>query len=195
MGVWGLAYRLVSITGGDSGITGIPAPDLGLPWDMSHPVPFYYFILFFFIVCFVLFYLLIHSPFGKTLVGIRDNEARMKVLGYNVWLHKYLALIIAGGFAGLAGNLYAYFNSFVSPSDVNLDRCMEVVLMVTIGGSGTLVGAGLGAIIIVFLKNLVSVYTGRWLMILSVVYVITALYAPEGIMGLFKRFEKRGRPG
>ena len=97
--------------------------------------------------------------------------------------------------AGLAGNLYAYFNSFVSPNDANLDRCMEVVLMVTIGGSGTLVGAGIGALIIVFLKNMVSVYTSRWLMILSVVYVITALYAPDGIMGLFKRFGKRSRPG
>jgi branched-chain amino acid transport system permease protein len=194
MCVWGLAYRWVSMTGGDSGITGIPMPDLGLPWDLSQPVHFFYFALFFFIACLVLFYLLIRSPFGKTLVGIRDNEARMKVLGYNVWLHKYLALIIAGGFAGLAGNLYAYFNSFVSPSDANLDRCMEVVLMVTIGGSGTLVGGGIGALIIVFLKNMVSVYTSRWLMILSLVYVITALYAPEGIMGLIKRFGKRGRP-
>jgi branched-chain amino acid transport system permease protein len=195
MCVWGLAYRWVSMTGGDSGITGIPMPDLGLPWDIGQPMPFFYFTVFFFIVCLILFYVLTRSPFGKTLVGIRDNEARMKVLGYNVWLHKYLALIIAGGFAGLAGNLYAYFNSFVSPNDANLDRCMEVVLMVTIGGSGTLVGAGLGAFIIVFLKNMVSVYTSRWLMILAAVYVITALYAPDGIMGLFKRFGKRGRPG
>jgi branched-chain amino acid transport system permease protein len=195
MCVWGLAYRWVSMTGGDSGITGISMPPLGLPWDMSKPVPFFYFTAFFFIVCFILFYLLIHSPFGKTLVGIRDNEARMRVLGYNVWLHKYLALVIAGGFAGLAGNLYAYFNSFVSPSDANLDRCMEVFLMVTIGGSGTLVGGGIGALIIVFLKNMVSVYTARWLMILSAVYVLTALYAPEGIMGLFKQFGKHGRPG
>jgi len=195
MCVWGLAYRWVSITGGDNGITGIPRPDLGLPWDMSQPIPFYYFIVFFFIACFILLYLLIRSPFGKTLVGIRDTEARMKVLGYNVWLHKYLALIIAGGFAGLAGNLYAYFNSFVSPNHVNLDHCMEVVLMVSIGGPGTLVGAGIGALIIVFLKNMVSVYTSRWLMIVAAVYVITALYAPDGIMGLFRSFEKRGESG
>jgi branched-chain amino acid transport system permease protein len=117
----------------------------------------------------------------------------MKVLGYNVWLHKYLALLISGGFAGLSGSLYAYFNSFVSPNHVNLDHCMEVVLMVIIGGPGTLLGAGLGAIIIVFLKNMVSVYTSRWLMIMAAVYVITALYAPDGIMGLFKGFGKRGK--
>jgi branched-chain amino acid transport system permease protein len=116
----------------------------------------------------------------------------MRVLGYNVWLHQYLAMVIAGAFAGLAGSLYAYFNSFVSPNDANLGHCMELVLMVSLGGPGTLVGAGLGAVIIVFLKNMVSVYTKRWLMVLAAVYVVTALYAPEGIMGLFKRHTPEG---
>ena len=191
MCVWGLAFRWVSLTGGDNGITGIPRPDLGLGWDMGSTVSFYYLILLFALACLGLLYLLIRSPFGKTLVGIRDGESRMRVLGYNVWLHKYLAMVIAGAFAGLSGSLYAYFNSFVSPNDVNIGHCMEMVLMVSLGGPGTLVGAGLGAFLIVFLKNLVSVYTKRWLMVLAAVYVITALYAPEGIMGLLKRVRRR----
>jgi branched-chain amino acid transport system permease protein len=191
MCVWGLAFRWVSLTGGDNGITGIPRPDLGLGWDMGSTVSFYYLILLFALTCLGLLYLLIRSPFGKTLVGIRDGESRMRVLGYNVWLHKYLAMVIAGAFAGLSGSLYAYFNSFVSPNDVNIGHCMEMVLMVSLGGPGTLVGAGLGAFLIVFLKNLVSVYTKRWLMVLAAVYVITALYAPEGIMGLLKRVRRR----
>ena len=74
-------------------------------------------------------------------MGIRDSESRMKVLGFNVWLHKYLALIIAGAFAGLAGNLYAYYNRFVGPNDADLAQCMEFVLMVSIGGQGTLIGS------------------------------------------------------
>ena len=191
MCVWGLAYRWVSLTGGDNGITGIPRPDLGLPWAMSEPVYFYYLILVFFLICTVLLFLLIRSPFGKTLVGIRDSETRMKVLGYNIWLHKYLAFVIAGAFAGLGGCLYAYYNSFVGPNDANLGICMELVLMVTLGGPGTLVGATLGAFIITFLKNMVSVYTERWLMVMAAVYILTALYAPDGIMGLLKKLQKR----
>ena len=191
MCVWGLAYRWVTLTGGDNGITGIPRPDLGLPWAMSEPVYFYYLILVFFLICTVLLFLLIRSPFGKTLVGIRDSETRMKVLGYNIWLHKYLAFVIAGAFAGLGGCLYAYYNSFVGPNDANLGICMELVLMVTLGGPGTLVGATLGAFIITFLKNMVSVYTERWLMVMAAVYILTALYAPDGIMGLLKKLQKR----
>jgi len=134
---------------------------------------------------------LVRSPFGKTLVGIRDSESRMKVLGYNVWLHKYLAFIIAGAFAGLAGSVYAYFNRFVGPSDASLDQCMEFVLMVSIGGQGTLIGANIGALLITFMKNMLSVYTKRYLLILGIVYVLTAKYAPEGVMGLIKRLGRR----
>jgi branched-chain amino acid transport system permease protein len=193
MCVWGLIYRWVSLTGGDNGVTGIPRPDLGFSWAMNDPDHFYYLILFFVVICTILLFLLIRSPFGKTLVGIRDSESRMKVLGYNVWLHKYLAFVIAGAFAGLAGNLYAYYNSFVSPNDVNLGRCMEVVLMVSLGGPGTLAGAGLGALIITFLRNVISIYTHRWLMVLAVIYVVTALYAPDGIMGLLRGLKKRAQ--
>ena len=193
MCVWGLIYRWVSLTGGDNGITGIPRPDLGSSWPMNDPIHFYYLILIFLIFCVILLFLLIRSPFGKTLVGIRDSESRMKVLGYNVWLHKYLAFVMAGAFAGLAGNLYAYYNSFVSPNDANLGRCMELVLMVSLGGPGTLAGAGIGALIITFLRNIISIYTHRWLMVLAAIYVLTALYAPEGIMGLLRGLKRRGQ--
>ncbi|HSR11415.1 MAG TPA: branched-chain amino acid ABC transporter permease [Thermodesulfobacteriota bacterium] len=187
MSIWGLIYRWASFTGGDNGISEIPRPDFR-PWlDLSNHVHFYYFILFFFALCLVLVVLLVRSPFGKTLVGIRDSESRMKVLGYNVWLHKYLAFIIAGALAGLAGSVYAYFNKFVGPGEASLEQCMEFVLMVSIGGPGTLIGANVGALLITVIKNLVSVYTGRYLLILGIVYVLTAKYAPEGIVGLIRR--------
>jgi branched-chain amino acid transport system permease protein len=193
MCVWGLIYRWVSLTGGDNGIMDIPRPDIGIGLNFLDPMYFYYFVLLFFAICLILIYLLVRSPFGRTLVGIRDSESRMKVLGYNVWLHKYMVLIIAGAFAGVGGNLYAYYNRFVGPNDGDLVQCMEFVLMVSIGGQGTLIGPNIGAFVITLLKNMVSVYTKRWLMILAFIYILSAKYAPEGFMGLLRRLKPKER--
>lgn len=195
MCIWGLIYRLTSLTGGDNGISGIARPDLGIPFSMDSPLWFYYFILILFAFCFLFCFIFVRSPFGKTLIGIKDSESRMKVLGYNVWLHKYLVFVIACGFAGLAGNLYAYYNGFVSPNLSQLSQCIGFVLMVSLGGSGTLIGPIIGAFIITVLENVVSLYTERWVMILAATYVASALYAPEGILGLLRRLQKRKMTG
>ena len=191
MCIWGLTFQWVDMTGGENGISGIPRPDLGFSVNLLDNVNFHYFILIFFVFSLVLIVLLARSPFGRTLVGIRDSESRMNVLGFNVWLHKYLAYIIAGSFAGLSGVLYAFFNRFVGTDDGGLYRCMEVFLMVSIGGQGTLIGPNIGAFLITFLKNVVSIYTERWLMIIAAIYILTARYAPMGIMGYLKRFQKQ----
>jgi branched-chain amino acid transport system permease protein len=191
MCTWGLIYRWVSLTGGDNGITGIPRPHLDIPLDLKDTINFYHFILFFFVICVILMSLIVKSPYGKTLMGIRDSENRMKTMGYNVWLHKYLALIITGAFAGLSGNLYVYYNTIIGPNIADLASCFDYTLMVVIGGPGTLAGACLGSLIIVFLKELVSIYTTRWLLFLGAAYVITALYAPGGIIGLWLRYFKK----
>ena len=129
---------------------------------------------------------LVRSPFGITLRGIRESETRMRALGYNVWLHKYLAFVLAGFFAGCAGMLWSYYNGFVSPVDVQLVTSVEALLMVALGGPGTLAGPALGAAIIVFLKNFVSVYTTRWLLILGAVYIGVILWAPRGVLGALR---------
>jgi branched-chain amino acid transport system permease protein len=190
MVVWGLAHRWVTMTQGDNGIAAIPRPDLGLPWSLSLSTPFYYFALAGFLIAFCILRMIVRSPFGQTLVGIRESESRMRTLGYHVWLHKYIGFVIAGGFAGFAGVLWACYNGFVSPVDLQLATSVEVLLMVALGGRGTLMGPALGAAIIVFLKNLVSVYTHRWLLILGAVYILTIVYAPEGILGAIKRRTK-----
>ncbi len=187
MVVWGLAFRWVSMTKGDNGIAGVPRPDLPLPWSLAAPLPFFYFALAGTLVAWALLGLLVRSPFGLGLMGIRESETRMRALGYNVWLHKYLAFVIAGAFAGLAGVLWAYYNGFVSPVDVQLVTSVETLLMVALGGPGTLAGPALGAAIIVFLKNFVSVYTKRWLLILGAVYIGVILLAPRGVLGAFRR--------
>ena len=187
MVVWGLAFRWVSMTRGDNGIGGVPRPDLPLPWDLAAPLPFFYFALAAVLLAWVLLGLLVRSPFGLSLMGIRESESRMRALGYNVWLHKYLAFVIAGAFAGFAGVFWAYHNGFVSPIDVQLVTSVETLLMVALGGPGTLAGPALGAAVIVFLKNVVSVYTKRWLLILGAVYIGVILFAPRGVLGAFRR--------
>ena len=195
MVVWGLAHRWVTMTQGDNGISAIPRPDLGLPWSLTHSIPFYYFALAGFLISFWILRVIVRSPFGRSLVGIRESESRMRTLGYHVWLHKYIGFVIAGGFAGFAGVLWAYYNGFVSPADLQLATSVEVLLMVALGGRGTLLGPALGATIIVFLKNLVSVYTHRWLLILGAVYIATIVYAPEGVVGAVIQWARRTRTG
>jgi len=186
MVVWGLAFRWVSMTKGDNGISGVPRPELALPWNLAAPLPFFYFALAAAALAWLLLGLLVRSPFGMSLKGIRESESRMRSLGYNVWLHKYLAFIISGVFAGFAGVLWSYYNGFVSPVDVQLVTSVEALLMVALGGSGTLVGPAIGAALIVFLKNFVSVYTRRWLLILGAVYIGVILFAPRGIVGALR---------
>ena len=183
MVIWGLANRWVSLTKGDNGISPLPRPDLGLPWSFTGGIPFYYLVLVGFALAFFALRVVVSSPFGHTLVGIRESESRMRMLGYHVWLHKYIAFVIAGAVGGFSGVLWAYYNGFVTPADLDLSVSIEVLLMVALGGRGTLLGAGVGAAVIVLLKNLASVYTQRWLLLLGAVYVLTIRYAPDGIVG------------
>jgi branched-chain amino acid transport system permease protein len=195
MVVWGLAHRWVSVTSGDNGIASVPRPRLGfgLPWSFADAVPFYYLALVAFLLAFIVLRVVVSSPFGQTLVGIRESESRMRTLGYHVWLHKYIGFVIAGAVGGFAGVLWACYNGFVSPADLELATSVETLLMVALGGRGTLYGPALGAALIVLLKNLVSVYTHRWLLILGAVYIGTIVYAPEGIVGAIRQWTERTR--
>jgi branched-chain amino acid transport system permease protein len=191
MVVWGLAHRWVSLTQGDNGISSVPRPT-ALPFALTAAVPYYYFTLAAFVLAFWVLLTVVRSPFGRTLVGIRESESRMRTLGYHVWLHKYLGFVIAGAIGGFAGVVWAYYNGFVSPGDLELATSVEILLMVALGGRGTLVGPAIGATVIVLLKNLVSVYTQRWILILGAVYIATIVYAPDGIVGTLRQWRKGG---
>ena len=189
MVLWAIAFKWRLLTGGDDGIPRIAPPQLSfLPWDFSLPMNYYYFILFFFILAVVLMVLIVNSPFGHVLVGIHENETRMASMGYNVWLYKYIAIIIAGSFAGLAGILVAYYNTFVSPSVLHISTSAEGLIMVILGGQGTLFGPAIGAGIIVLVKHLLSTYTDRWPMILGMIFILVIILAPQGIYRLIKRY-------
>ena len=181
--LWGIAFKWKALAGGDDGLPGIPRPRLWLLWDLSDLTGFYYFSLFFFLVAALLLYLIVRSPFGYTLEGIRENETRMRTLGYHVWMHQYIAFVLAGLFGGMAGVLFAYFNRFVSPTELHLATSAKVLLMVVLGGAGTLFGPALGAAIVVLLENLISAYTQRWLTILGAIYVLVVLFMRQGLWG------------
>ena len=191
--IWGLAYRWVSMTGGDNGLRGIPRPVLGPGVHLSQIGAYYYFALAVTIAAAGLMYLVTVSPFGLTLRGIRESESRMRVLGYDVWLHKYLIFVIAGTFCGLGGALYAYYNGFVSPADVNLVASANALLMVILGGTGTLFGSVIGSALLVFLQNLLSGITQRWLTVLGAILVLAVMYAPTGIVGAGQAIIRRMR--
>jgi branched-chain amino acid transport system permease protein len=193
--LWGIAFGWRSLTGGDDGLPEVPRPNLSLPWSMSDNTPFYYFVLLFFVVGTMVLVRIVASPFGYVLRGIRESETRMLVLGYNIWRYKLVAFVVAAAFAGLAGCLYVYFNRFVSPDYVHVVRSAEVLLMVILGGAGTLIGPAVGATLVVLLENLISTYTERWVTVLGVIYVLVALLAPNGIAGLIASLRKqRGGP-
>jgi branched-chain amino acid transport system permease protein len=138
-----------------------------------------------------LMYVLVRSPFGQSLAGIRERELRMQILGYNTWLHKYIAFIIAGGFGGLAGVLWAQTNGHVSPETVVLTTSVDSLLMVVLGGAGTLVGAAMGTAIVFGLREYLSTLVPWWQYVLGGVYVLTILYLPMGLMGLLSRVRQR----
>jgi len=183
--LWGIAFGWRSLTGGDDGLPGITRPAVG-PLRLGDGMSFYYFILVVFALTVAVMWLVVRSPFGRALVGIRESARRMEVLGYDVWLHKYVAFVLAGTLAGLSGALFVYYNGFVSPAYLSIVFSAMALIMVILGGAGTLLGPAVGSAAIVFLENAISAYTERWLLILGLIYVVVTLFAPTGLLGLLR---------
>jgi branched-chain amino acid transport system permease protein len=186
--VWGLAYRWNSLTGGDNGINLQHRPKFGI--DLANEVTFFYFVFALFAVSLAIMYMLVRSPFGRSLVGIREGELRMKVLGYNTWLHKYLAFIIAGAFGGLSGVLWAETAGIVGPENVVLTTSVDALLMAVLGGAGTLVGGVIGAGVVLFIREYLSTLVHWWQYVLGGVYVLVILYLPGGLMSIPQRLRQ-----
>ena len=186
--LWGIAFKWTSVTHGDDGLSGILRPNLVfIQLDLSNTTVYYYFVLFFFVVATGAVLLVAQSPFGLTLKGIRDSETRMRTLGYNIWVYQYVAFILAGFFASIAGIFSVYYHGYVGPSDLNIVTSAKVLLMVILGGAGTLVGPIVGAFGIVLLENFISCYTERWLLLLGLIYVLVIIFAPQGIYPPIKK--------
>jgi branched-chain amino acid transport system permease protein len=188
--MWGLAYQWVSVSGGDNGITGIMRPAIG-PFDVSGNSSYYYVCFLLFVVSFALLMTVARSPFGLVLRGVRETPRRMAALGYNVWLYRYCAMLISAAFAGLAGVLFAWYNQFVGPVNLSLDESTQFLIIVILGGIGTLYGQIFGALVVVFLSNELSAITQRWELVLGVIYFVIVMYAPGGLVVLVPRLWDR----
>jgi branched-chain amino acid transport system permease protein len=186
--VWGLAYRWNSLTGGDNGINLEHRPKFGI--DLANQVTFFYVVFGFFAASLLVLYTIVRSPFGRSLVGIREREPRMKILGYNTWLHKYIAFIIAGAFGGLSGVLWAHTAGIVSPENVVLTTSVDALLMAVLGGAGTLVGGIIGASVVLFIREYLSTLVHWWQYVLGGVYVLVILYLPGGLMSIPERIRQ-----
>lgn len=190
--VWGVAYRWASFTGGDNGVTNVPLPAFG-PWRVTDVTTYYYIVLGVVLLCLAAYRVLITSPFGLTLRGIKSSESRMRSMGYDVGRHLYVAFVLSGVFASIAGVLYVYFNRFINPTAAGFPVSVEAVLMAIIGGTGTIIGSFIGAGIILVLRNWVSGFFHYYTAVLGVVFIATVLWAPQGIMGLIKRWRSGDR--
>ena len=185
--MWGLAYRWVSITGGDNGlnVANRPSP-FGLKLDVSSHFYYVTFVVFLFAVIAV--WIFVDSPFGASLKGTRDQPRRMTALGYHVWLVRFYACMFSGFLAAVAGILFVYYTEFISPPTVSLTSSAEPVLMAISGGSGTLLGPIVGAILVEIIKNVASAYITRWNMLLGAIFVAIVVFMPEGLVPGTTRF-------
>src|SRR5262252_7647747 len=149
--VWGICLRWTEVTGGENGLRGNLR--VGLLRDYQ---VFYWLVLGCAAAASFAMWRFVRSPFGLTLRGIRDSESRMRSLGYDVQAHLFVGFMVSGFFAGAAGVLYAFFNSFVSPATVALAQSVQGLLMAITGGIGTLFGSFIGSAAILTLQNVVS---------------------------------------
>ncbi|MCK4828198.1 branched-chain amino acid ABC transporter permease, partial [bacterium] len=187
-----VASKWYSMTNGTDGLAGLPRPDLGLPWLTWDAASFYYFTFLFFVICFFLMHRVVNSPFGYALRGIRENETRMRTLGYNTWLYKYIAFIVSGLFAGVAGILFAYHNGIMTPYQLGVNVSTLAMLICIIGGPGTLWGSVVGSLVTILVEYFSSIFIPeRWPLILGGVFVISVMFLRGGIAShLLKLWEK-----
>jgi branched-chain amino acid transport system permease protein len=183
--VWGLALKWRHITGGEDGIVGIKRPLSDFLWSLEGITPFYYFVLLVTVSALLVLYLIVKSPFGLSLVGIREDEERMRALGYKVWLHKYLSFVLSGLFCGISGVLWVYYNTYVGISSVGVMLSTDGLLMSIIGGTNFFLGPAVGAIVMILVENIISGFTAHWLIILGLIYIVVIVFVPNGILGGF----------
>lgn len=191
--VWGLGYRWVDLTGGDNGLR-LPARPAIFGLDLSTPVPFYYFTAAVFALALICLWQLARSPFGACLRGTRDQPRRMRMLGHDVWLIRWAAFVLSGFWGSVAGLLYIYDYGFVSPATMSLQQSAETLLMVILGGAGTLAGPVVGAVIITLVRLVVSSYVDRWFALLGAIFIAVVLFMPQGIVPGLRHLFRSRRP-
>jgi branched-chain amino acid transport system permease protein len=188
--VFSAALRWRGLTGGTDGLAVFDKPSFfGL--DLSNSLNVYFMALLFFLLCYWGLRRLVSSPLGHVFVGIRENETRMLAIGYPTRTYKLLSFVIAGALAGFAGGIYIIFNSFISPDQIYWTASGDILIMVMLGGAGTLIGPVIGTGLFLLMKNVVSSYSQHWLLIIGVIFICFVLFFPSGIWGTLRQVRWR----
>lgn len=183
------AGRLDNITHGTDGFSGIPpvVPAPGIA-PLTQDGLIYYYVLAMFLVLYGVVALLVRSPFGLTLRGIRDNEDRLRAVGYNTTAYALAAYCIAGALAGAAGSLWTSTQNFVAPGDMGFQVAALALLAVVIGGLGSMWGSVVGAAIVILTRDYIGGYfPGHGTLLLGIVFVVAVYTLPRGLSGLRRR--------
>jgi branched-chain amino acid transport system permease protein len=186
--MWGLSYRWVALTGGDNGLRAARPAVFGI--DMADPLRFYALLACVFAVALLCLWQFSGSPFAACLRGARDQPRRMRTLGHNVWLIRYAAFVLAGFWGSVAGVLYVWDFGFISPQTLSLQQSAETLLMVVLGGAGTLAGPVAGAVVITVVKTVVSSYVDRWSSLLGLIFIVTVTLLPQGLVPGLQRLRR-----
>ena len=197
--LWSLAFKFFWVTGGSDGLR-VPTPSL-LGMQMAPGEDkmtflaqrYYYYVLAIFVVCTALMWVIVHSPFGKALQAIRDNETRAEFVGVQVRHYRWVAFVVSGTYTGLAGALWVPLNGLTTPDILHWSFSGEIVFFTVLGGFGTFAGPIVGAVVFNYLKTFAVGYTVYWQMFLGVVLVTLVLALPTGIMGMVARLAQRWR--
>jgi len=182
---YAMLFRFKEVTGGSDGIDGVARPPgpFGIDW-FEGKIGYFYLVLFCLAGSYLLCRAIVRSPMGAVLAGIRENEAKAKALGYNTRAYKLATVVLAYGFGGLAGALYAPFAGFASPELFFWLVSGRVLIMVIVGGAGTLIGPILGGAAFLFLEHELSELTDLWPLVFGALFMGFVLLAPQGIAGL-----------
>jgi branched-chain amino acid transport system permease protein len=188
--LWGLAFQWDGLSEGDNGIPLAALPSAG-PFDLNDPLTLRMTVLVVFAIVALLLVTFVRSPFGLSLRGVRSNETRLAALGYRTGLHRYLAWVISVFFAGLAGVLYVFVNGLVSPDTMQFSADGFLVIMVVLGGLGSIWGPALGAVVIVLFQQELSIYVTRWQTLMGLTMIAVVLFSPGGLWGLLRAAGRR----
>jgi branched-chain amino acid transport system permease protein len=190
--LWFISWGWDSVTGGEDGLTGIKKLSVGIPGlfdiDLNTGLHFYYFVYVIFVVCTLVIWRIVHSPFGRTLLAIRFNEMRTQCIGYNTNVYKWAAFTVSCVFASLAGTLFALLRNAAFSDTLHHSQSGSVVMMVLLGGGmGNFFGPILGTGVFIVLRDMLSTLTEHWYMAYGLLFMFVIIFLPEGILGFLQR--------
>src|SRR2546422_467576 len=193
-----IVYGATAVTGGENGLgggAGLPPRVGSLRLDLGDKRVYYYASAVLAALAIYVLWRVVHSPFGRVLEAIRENEPRASFVGYDVKRYKLTAFVVSCAFSGLAGVLYTFLLNFAYPESLHVTMAGEIVAMTLVGGMRSFVGPAVGAAVVVFSRDTLSPRTENWLVYFGVIFIVFVMFSPHGVVGVFQRLRGPARRG